>query len=81
MILTKLLWLLIGWFSFNSNMARMKNMPPIGEGRKAMQIKTQVEVHAAPVQPPAPAEPPVPKEEAPPMPAEIERRRVQGEKL
>ena len=67
--------------SFNFSMARTKKMPQMGEGRKALQVKTWAEVQAAPVKPPVPAEPPVPDVEATPTPGEIERRRMESEKL
>ena len=57
MTFVKLLWLLIGWFSFNSSMARTKVMPRKGEEGKTRKVKTQAGVHAAPVEPPVPAEP------------------------
>ena len=71
MTFVKLLRLLIGWFSFTSNMARMKLTPWKGEGRKTLRVRTQTEVHAVPK----------PVEEAPPTPGEIERRKVGAEKL
>ena len=77
----RLIWLLIGWFSFNSSMARMKKMPWMGEGWKALEIKTWTEVHVAPVELPALAEPPAPDLEAPHTLGETERRRVEVEKL
>ena len=52
-------------------MARMKLTPQKPDGRKTLNIKTQAEVHAMPV----------PDKEAPPIPGEIERRKVEAEKL
>ena len=56
-------------------------MPRKGDERETQKVKTQAKVHAAPVESPAPAEPPVPDVEAPPTPGEMERRRVDVEKL
>ena len=33
------------WLVFFSNMARTKKTPIMGEGRKALQVRTRVEVH------------------------------------
>ena len=76
-----LLWLLIGWFSFNSSMVRTKIIPRKGEEGKTQKVKTWVEVHAAPVEPPMPVEPPVPDVETPQILVEMERRKVEAEKL
>ena len=81
MTFVKLFRLLIGWFSFNSTMARTKIMPRKGEEGKNQKVKTWVEVHAAPVEPPVLAEPPVPDVEAPSILGEMERRKVEAEKL
>ena len=81
MTFVKLLQLLIGWFSFNSSMARTKIIPRKGEEGKTWRVKTWAEVHAAPVEPPLPVEPPVPDVGAPPTPGELERRKVEAEKL
>ena len=59
----------------------MKVTPKKGEQGKARKIKTWVEVHVVPTEPPAPAEPPVPTEEVLPTPGEVERRRVGGKEL
>ena len=57
------------WLVFFSSMARMKQMLRMGDGKKALQIKTMVEVHAAPkeapLEPPVLVEPPVLDVEAP----------------
>ena len=73
------------WLIFFSSMARTKKTPRMREGRKALQVRTRAEVHAAPeeepVEPPALAEPPVPDVEAPPILNAIERRMAEVEKL
>ena len=69
------------WLAFFSSMARTKKRPRMGDGRKALQVRTWAEVHVEPVEPPALVEPPVPGVEAPPTPGEIERRRAEAEKL
>ena len=51
-----------------------------GEEEETQKVKTQAEVQAAPVEPPNAVEPPVPVE-APPTLGEMERRRVEAEKL
>ena len=56
-------------------------MPRKGKEGMTWKVKTQVEVHAAPVEPPALAKPPVPDVEAPPTLGEMERRKVETEKL
>ena len=66
---------------FYSSMAKTKVTPRKGQQRKARKVKTQVEVHVAPTEPPALAEPPVPTEKAPPTPGKVERRRVEARKL
>ena len=77
----KPLQLLIGWFSFNSSMARAKIMPRKGEKVKTQKVKTWAEVYAAPVEPQVPAEPPVPYVETPPTLGKVERRKVEAKKL
>ena len=81
MTFVKLIQLLIGWFSFNSSMARTKIMPRKGEEGKIQKVKTWAEVHAAPVEPPMPAKPTVPDVEDPPTPGEMEGRKMEAEKL
>ena len=53
------------WLAFFSSMARTKKTPRMGEGRKALQVKTRAEVHVE-AEPPALADPPVPEVETPP---------------
>ena len=62
-------------------MARIKITPRKGEKGKARKVKTWAEVHAAPAETQALVEPPVPMEKAPPIPAEVERRKVEVSKL
>ena len=59
----------------------MKKTLRIGEGRKALQVRTWAEVHVELVEPLALAETPVPDVQASPIPGGIERRRVEVEKL
>ena len=73
------LWLLIGWFSFNSSKARTKITQEGGRGEDPGS-ETWMEVHAAPVEPSVPV-PPLPDVEASPTAGEMERGKVEAEKL
>ena len=44
------------WLAFFSSMARTKKMPRMGEGRKALQVRTRAEVHSE-QEPPVLADP------------------------
>ena len=61
-------------------MERMKKDAQDGGGQKGSGDKTRVEVHAAPMEPPAPMGPPGADMETPPTLGEIERR-TEVEKL
>ena len=69
------------WLLFHSGMARMKITPRKEEKGKTRKVKTRVEMHAMPAEPPALAEPPVPTKEAPPILGKVERRRVEASRL
>ena len=72
MTLAKLLWLLIGWFSFLVSQEQKNTQN--GEARKALQVRTRAEVYTE-------QEPPVPEVEAPPTSSEMEKRVEEAEKL
>ena len=55
-------------------------MPRMGEGRKALQVRTRVDVHAE-LEPPALVDPPVPEVETPPTWSKMEKRIAEVEKL
>ena len=55
-------------------------MPRMGEGRKALQVRTRGEVHSE-QQPLMPTDPPVPEVETPPTQSELEKRIEEAEKL
>ena len=69
----KLLWLLIGQFSFKFHMARTKKTLRIGEGKRALQVKW--------ITTPSTSRPPAPEVEPGPTQSELERTVEEAEKL
>ena len=68
------------WLDFFSSMARTKKIPRMGEGRKALQVRTRAEVHSE-QEPPALADSPVPEVETHPTQSELETRIEEAEKV
>ena len=58
----------------------MKKTPRMGEGKRALQVRTRVEVYSE-QGPPAPADPPVLEVETPLTQSELERRVEETEEL
>ena len=81
---TGLLWDCSGfWLAgslSNTSMARTKKTSQMGEGKRAPQVQTRVEVHIEPA-PPVLADPPVPEVEWSPTQSNLERRVEEAEKL
>ena len=68
------------WLAFFSCMARMKKMPRMGDGRKALHVMTRAEVHSE-QEPPVPADPSVAEVETPPTQSELGKRIEEAEKM
>ena len=66
------------WLVFFSNMAGIKEMPRMGEGRKALQVRTRADVHAE-QELQVLVDPPVPEVEAPPTLSSMEKRIAKAE--
>ena len=80
MTYTKLLRLLIGWFSFKFQFGQNQENTKKGEGKRALQVWTKAEEHTE-QEPPVPVDPPVPEVETTPMHSELERRVEEAETL